>query len=58
MIKWDKTKCCKCLACLDECNNHALLIEDAGIYIDQDACVECGKCVDVCPNNALTKEER
>lgn len=56
MIIHIPSRCCKCLACIDECDNHALIIEDKGIYIDHDACIECLKCIVACPNMALVKE--
>ena len=53
----DSKKCCKCMACLDECVHSAICVGIEGIYIDKDACVECGHCVEACEVGAMEKKD-
>lgn len=39
----------KCTACVDNCINGALFVENEKINLRQDMCTGCGKCVSFCP---------
>lgn len=46
--------CIGCSACVNECPQDALTIEDGHATVDEAACVECGMCVDACPASAIS----
>lgn len=46
--------CIGCQACIENCPNGALYINDNGLCgVIEEKCTECGQCVDVCPVSAL-----
>lgn len=55
-ITWDKSKCIKCLKCLDNCPKKAITLDNDVIKINEKACIPCFKCVKHCPKKALMAE--
>lgn len=52
-ISVDANKCSGCGACVGECPNAAITIEEIAV-IDAVRCTECGVCIDACPVGALS----
>ncbi|MBQ1448628.1 MAG: 4Fe-4S binding protein [Coriobacteriales bacterium] len=46
--------CIGCSACVNECPQGAIEIQDGQAVVDEATCVECGICVDACPASAIT----
>jgi len=55
-IIWDKSKCIRCLHCVDNCENRAISFKNDRIVIDSNKCTSCLNCVKSCPTKALTLE--
>lgn len=53
-ITWDKSKCIKCLHCLDTCKYNAISLKEECINIDSNSCTSCFECVKGCSKQALT----
>lgn len=59
----NKSDCCGCTACANECPKNCIVMEadvEGFLYpkIDSDKCVSCGACDRVCPILNLVKEEK
>ncbi|NVM53358.1 MAG: 4Fe-4S binding protein [Candidatus Helarchaeota archaeon] len=50
----DPEVCIGCETCIDQCNFHAISMEDDKATIDISKCWGCGVCVAVCPEGAAT----
>lgn len=46
--------CIGCSACVNECPQGAIEIQDGQAVVDEATCVKCGICVDACPASAIT----
>ncbi len=55
-IIWDKSKCIKCLHCIDVCPQKIISLSDNNIEVRSKKCDDCLKCVNSCPNKALSVE--
>lgn len=53
MFIHDKEQCIQCSACVDECPNGCLKIEEEGLVHNPDRCMWCGHCLAVCPRDAI-----
>lgn len=51
--KVDPEKCNGCEACVDECPEEAISIQDDVAVVDQEKCNDCEICVDECPEEAI-----
>jgi pyruvate formate lyase activating enzyme len=45
--------CNKCGDCINECDAHAIFIDDNGVHVNRKLCTNCGKCTEVCSRDAL-----
>jgi len=56
----DADLCTACGACVDECPEEAIALnEDETLAIvDKAKCTGCGSCVDVCPTGAIELKEQ
>ncbi|MFQ5484012.1 MAG: 4Fe-4S binding protein [Desulfobacterales bacterium] len=52
--------CSLCKACVDECKEDAITLDDGADFpsIDFNRCLNCGKCIAVCPTGTLTEGKR
>lgn len=55
-ITCDKSKCIKCLHCLDTCLCDSISLKEERITIDAYSCISCFKCIKGCSKQALTVE--
>jgi len=55
-ITWDKSKCIKCLHCLDACKYDSISLKEERITLDAHSCTSCFECIKGCPKQALTIE--
>jgi pyruvate formate lyase activating enzyme len=55
-IVWDKSKCIKCLHCIDVCPKNAISLSNNHIKIDSKKCDVCLKCTNSCPNKSLSAD--
>ena len=55
-IAWDKSKCIKCLHCLDSCKYDSISLKEELITIDVHSCSSCFECIKGCPKQALIIE--
>lgn len=55
-ITWDKSKCVKCLHCVDSCEHKSISFDNDRIVIDSNKCTSCLNCVKACPTKALKLE--
>lgn len=52
-VLWDRTKCARCLHCVNTCPTGAIQFCQGDIRIHPGRCTGCGGCVQGCPNKAL-----
>lgn len=45
-------RCLGCGLCVDQCEHHAITVQNGKAVTDAKVCVRCGACVDACLNNA------
>lgn len=52
--------CTLCNACVDQCREAAVLIDDdrESVDIDYKRCLACGKCIDVCPTETIALDKK
>ncbi len=52
--------CTFCNACVDQCRETAVLIDDKmeSVDIDYKRCLACGKCIDVCPTGTIALDKK
>ncbi len=52
--------CTLCNACVDQCREAAVLIDEEkeGVEIDYERCLACGKCIDVCPTGTISLNKK
>ncbi len=52
--------CTLCNACVDQCREAAVLIdnEKEDVEIDYKRCLACGKCIDVCPTGTIALDKK
>ncbi|MBW1867001.1 MAG: 4Fe-4S binding protein [Deltaproteobacteria bacterium] len=52
--------CTFCNACVDQCRETAVLIDDKmnRVDIDYKRCLACGKCIDVCPTGTIALDKK
>lgn len=55
-ITWDKSKCVRCLHCVNNCEYKAISFHNDRIVIDSNKCTSCLNCVKSCPTKALKLE--
>lgn len=55
-IIWDKSKCVKCLHCIDNCEHNSIFLDNNRIIINANKCTSCLSCVKSCPTKALKLE--
>lgn len=55
-IVCDKSKCEKCLCCVNVCPKKAIYLNNNNIEINYNKCISCLSCKNSCPNNALSVE--
>ena len=54
-LKWDKSKCTGCKACIESCNHRANKFNKKGEYIVScDDCTLCQHCLKICPAKAIS----
>ena len=55
----DADLCTACAACVDECADDAIAMNDDETLavVDKEKCTGCGSCVDVCPTEAIELKE-
>lgn len=53
IIKYDATKCDKCLICVNACKNQALEFNQEKLVFKNEQCIACKKCIISCPTHAL-----
>jgi glutamate synthase domain-containing protein 3/Pyruvate/2-oxoacid:ferredoxin oxidoreductase delta subunit len=49
---WDKTNCCDCKICLNNCPQKAISIEEKIYISDSNKCIGCAICKSVCPQSS------
>lgn len=49
---WDKTNCCDCKICLNNCPQQAICVEEKIYISDSSKCIGCGICKSVCPQSS------
>lgn len=49
---WDKTNCCDCKICLNNCPQQAIKVEEKVYISDESKCIGCGFCKSVCPQSS------
>ncbi|MFC1679806.1 4Fe-4S binding protein [Elusimicrobiota bacterium] len=54
----DKETCAGCEACVPECPNEAITIDEEMAIVDAEKCDGCGTCVESCPTESLKLEDR
>lgn len=57
-IRVDKTKCIKCMRCLENCPVSAISIENDFPLINKKLCQSCQRCVAFCPVQAIGVENK
>lgn len=55
-LAWDKSKCIKCLHCIDTCPQKAISVNNNCILINIVECTGCLKCSNECPEKALSMQ--
>lgn len=53
LIKYDFTKCNRCLDCIKECDTNALFFDNNVISFNKEKCYACKKCLNICTSHAL-----
>ena len=53
-VRIDDAACCRCMVCVEDCPNEALLETVRGISVVDENCLDCGLCVDGCGNAAIS----
>jgi dissimilatory sulfite reductase (desulfoviridin) alpha/beta subunit len=51
------TPCSRCRACVEECKEGSIILEDERPSIDFSSCVRCGACIKVCPTGTLVCDD-
>lgn len=55
-ITWDRSKCVKCLRCVNSCPHKAVSLDNDRIVINSYKCTACFDCVKYCPAKTLKIE--
>lgn len=58
LLKYDKSLCIQCGACVERCPMEAISFGEDGYCVMNNTCVRCGQCVPVCPVSARILKAR